>query len=167
MGTITSASTADGEDFADFFAAHYPRLLTALQVAGAPAWQAEEVAQEAFARAFSHWRRIRSGTNPAGYVSVSAFRLWGRQRRRDDRPIATGPLGEPGPEDHVALAVSVDAVLAAMPARQRACAAMCLYLGMSAEEAARALGITAATVRTQLHRARTSLRAALEESSFD
>lgn len=136
-------------------------------MAGAPPWQAEDLAQEAFARGFRHWRRIRSGTNPAGYISVTAFRLWRRQHRRDDPPITVGPASDLGPEDQVALAISVDAVLAAMPARQRACAAMCFYLGATSQDAAKALGISPATVRTHLHRARMSLRAALEESPLD
>ncbi len=48
-----------------------------------------------------------------------------------------------------------------MPARRRACAALCFYQGMSTDEAAQTLGITAATVRVQLHRARADLRHAL------
>ena|SRR5437660_4268712 len=67
----------------------------------------------------------------------------------------------PGPEDGV---VSRDAVLgamAAMPPSRRACAVAVLPLELSTEEAADALGLTPATVRTEIHRARADLRRAL------
>jgi len=60
--------------------------------------------------------------------------------------------------------VSRDAVLgamAAMPPSRRACAVAVLPLELSTEEAADALGLTPATVRTEIHRARADLRRAL------
>ncbi len=158
---------AESDDFVGrgLFAHHYPRLVRGLVLAGATGAQAEDVAQEAFARTFGHWRRVRSGTNPAGYVSTVAFRLLRRQRRFNDRVAGSADLSVPGPEDQVSLRVSVEQALQVMPPRQRACAALCIYLGLSVPEAAKALGVAPGTVRTQLHRARHSLQVTAGESA--
>ena len=63
------------EDFVTVYEAHYPRLVRALEIGGLDRPSAEDVAQEAFARTLGHWRRVRLGTNPPGYVYRTAFRL--------------------------------------------------------------------------------------------
>lgn len=59
-----------------------------------------------------------------------------------------------------------DAILAfeQLPARQREVMALCTLDGMSAADAARDLGIAAATARVLLHRARRTLRRTLGEA---
>ena len=64
------------DDFAVVYAQHYRRLVVALCLSGAPLATAEEIAQEAFLRAFSSWHRVRTGSNPAGYLYRYAFRIW-------------------------------------------------------------------------------------------
>jgi DNA-directed RNA polymerase specialized sigma24 family protein len=58
--------------------------------------------------------------------------------------------------------VGVEAAQAAMPARRRACAVLCLLGGCSPKEAGKTLGIAEGTVRKQVERARNDLRMALE-----
>lgn len=149
------------------YAEHYPRLVRALEIAGAGRAAAEDVAQEAFARTLGHWWRVRGGSNPPGYVYRTAFRL-GR------KTITLGsPLEEEGPaapraredvETEAVVRVDVEAALAAMPARRRACAVLCLIGGCSPKEAGKTLGIAEGTVRKQVERARNDLRLALEVS---
>jgi RNA polymerase sigma factor (sigma-70 family) len=155
-------------DFVDLYRGHYPRLVSALRFAGAPEVQAQDLGQEAFARTFRHWRRVRSGSNPRGYVTTIAFRLLRRHHDLSDSapaPDADGAL--PSHEALVVTRVGIEAVLAAMPARRRACASLCLYLDVAVDDAAELLGITPSTVRVQLHRARQDLRAALEQPVTD
>jgi len=148
---------ARSDDFVDLFTSQYPKLVGVLRVSGAvDRAAAEDVAQEAFARTLGHWRRVRQGTNPAGYVYRVAFRLL---RKRGGLP--TSPLDDvdvpatgPSVEDAAVANVAAASTLAAMPPRRRACAALCFYLGFTSEEAADILGIDAATVRTHLDRAR-------------
>jgi RNA polymerase sigma factor (sigma-70 family) len=64
-------------------------LVRALELAGAPRPAAEDVAQEAFARMLTHWRRVRTGSNPAGYAYRTAFRLLSRSRRSRQVPTLT------------------------------------------------------------------------------
>lgn len=154
-------------DFVDCYQWHYRRLIRALQLDGADRSTAEDVAQEAFARALVHWRRICKGPNPPGYVYTTAFRLLARAQRRSGEmsgppalPAGPGPGTSPT-ESEATTAVAVEGALAVMPARRRACAVMCLVVGLSVQEAAGALGIADGTVRKHLEEARRDLRAAV------
>jgi len=160
--TTEQLPEARSDDFVDLFTAQYPKLVGVLRVTGAVDHAAaEDLAQEAFARTLGHWRRVRNGTNPAGYVYRVAFNLL---RRRGGLPQS--PLDDVDPpatgattEDRAIANVTAASALQAMPPRRRACAALCWHLGFTSEEVADILGIDAATVRTHLERAR---RAAAE-----
>jgi RNA polymerase sigma-70 factor (ECF subfamily) len=175
----SSSDVAEGRlaitDFVECYQVHYRRLVRALRLSGADSSTAEDVAQEAFARALVHWRRVRRGANPAGYVYITGFRLLQRAQRRSsltspDRagevssppPSGASPsAGGPEPTESAALmAVTVEAALAAMPPRRRACAVLCLVTGLPVAEAASALSIAEGTVRKHLEEARRDLRQA-------
>jgi len=159
-------------DFVDCYQTHYGRLVRALRLSGADPATAQDVAQEAFARAFARWRRICKGSNPPGYVYTTGFRLLQRAQRRSARaatelaPPAPGASAAPT-ESAVLTAVVVEAALAAMPPRRRECAVMCLVVGLPVQEAASALRIADGTVRKHLEEARRDLRAACEEGAID
>jgi RNA polymerase sigma factor (sigma-70 family) len=158
---------------------HYRRLVRALALAGAPHATAEELAQEAFARTLTHWRRVRSGSSPAGYAYRVGFRLLNRHlpggagapgfsgngRRADpDRDYSPADnTAQPGPENLVTTRLAVAATLAAMPPRRRACAVMCLVVGLPTSDAATAFGIAEGTVRKHLADARLDLRQGLDQ----
>ncbi len=162
LNVVTQYGT---DDFADFYRSGYPKLVAALRLAGAT--DGADLAQEAFARTLRHWRRVRQGSNPPGYVTTVAFRLLRRRRRGQEVPLDDAHGAVVGPEAATVVAMSVHAALAAMPVRRRQAAVLCLYLEMSAEEAAAAMGISPSTVRVQLHRARTDLRAALGDTASE
>jgi RNA polymerase sigma factor (sigma-70 family) len=153
--------------FALLYAEQSPRVRRALVLAGADRELAADVAQEAFARTYAHWRRVRAGSNPAGYVFRVAFRELRRRGRLPDEPdgdeAASGRAATDGsgPEEQALAAVAAGAArgaIAAMPPRRRACALLVLVAGLSAEEAGQALGIAPSTVRVQVHRARAEVR---------
>jgi len=175
-------------DFVAVYEAHYARLVRVLALGGASPHDAQDLAQEAFARTLAHWRRVRRGSNPAGYVYTVAFRLArrrrtvslvlddGRRGRGDggdgDRVDGGGgggavaaalerPRGDAGDVAELA-AVRSDLMTAilAMPTGRRACALLCLVADMAPRDAGRALGIAESTVRKQLERARAELRSA-------
>lgn len=149
-------------EFDDLYREHYPRLTRALALAGAGE-AAEDLAQEAMARTLARWRRVRKGTNPAGYVYTTAFRLLQRHHRRAlPVDLARGPIVA-GPEAVTVANVVLAQALASMPPARRAVAALCISLGWTTDEAAAALGISPSTARVQLHRARSDLHRALGE----
>src|SRR5438105_11338841 len=118
-------------DFVDCYQTHYRRLIRALQLSGADTATAEDITQEAFARALVHWRRIRKGANPPGYVYTTGFRLLERaQRRAGPPPAASSPPPRAPTESAALTALAVEAALASMPERRRACAVMCLIVGI-------------------------------------
>jgi len=153
-GVVTS-------DFIACYQDHYRTVLRALRLAGADPATAEDLTQDAFARAFAHWRRVRRGSNPAGYIYLSAFRSLQRSERRRTRPDrAPHPLAVGATDQDATTTVSVEHALAAMPPRRRQCAALCLLLGFPPNEAAEILRIAPSTVRKHLDDARHDLRAA-------
>jgi RNA polymerase sigma factor (sigma-70 family) len=143
-------------DFAEVFRSHYPRLVRALELSGATHWEAEDIAQEAFARTFGHWRRVRTGSNPPGYVFRTAFNLLRRRGLLPASPLDDAPAGG-ALDDAVAARVDLDRALAVMPPRRRACVVLCWLLETPTAEAAEALGIAPGTVRKQLELARRHL----------
>ena len=107
-----------------------------LRISGADGTAAEDLAQEAFARTLGHWRRVREGTNPAGYVYRVAFRLLKRRVGLPEDPLGDhdAPSTGPGPEDTALARIGAAVALGAMPPRRRACAALVWSLGFTSEE---------------------------------
>jgi len=133
----------------------------ALELSGADRSRAEDVAQEAFARTLPHWRRVRTGTNPPGYVYRVAFRL-ARRAGHLEVPTPDGTLSVEAAAGDVAaeaaLGVDLAKAVDAMPRGRRAVALLCMLAGLSTKDAAKSLGIAESTVRKQLERARAELR---------
>lgn len=134
-----------------------------MTLAGSSTPTAEDIAQEAFARTFRHWRRVRHGTNPPGYLYRIAFRLLQRRGLLPTTALDETSLPVSGPEDAAVAQVDLERVLRAMPPRRRACAILCLALGLTPTDAAEALRIAPGTVRKQLELARATLRSGLAE----
>jgi len=66
----------------------------------------------------------------------------------------------PAADAAATFAVALEQALTEMPPKRRACAVMCLVVGMSVHEAGEALGIADGTVRKHLDEARRDLRVA-------
>ena len=164
-GQVAEAGALDTTDFVDCYRFHYPRLVRALRLSGADPATAEDVAQEAFGRALARWRRVRKGSNPPGYVYTTGFRLLQRGHRRAPPAARAGPTAGSASgsttESTAVTAVAVEAALAGMPPRRRACAVMGLLVGLPVREVAGALGIAEGTVRKHLEEARRDLRQSL------
>jgi RNA polymerase sigma factor (sigma-70 family) len=155
-GTRDDATT----EFVAMYEVHYPRLVRSLEISGATRADAEDVAQEAFARTLNHWRRVRTGTNPPGYAYRIAFRLV--RKRAPLTTVLDDDLPAPDVAGEAVANVTVAAALDAMPPRRRLCAVLCLLGGLSPAEAGEALGIEASTVRKQLEHVRAELAVQLE-----
>ncbi|GAB2568441.1 SigE family RNA polymerase sigma factor [Kribbella endophytica] len=130
--------------------------------------RAEEAVQDALIAAYPRWSRI--GADPDAYVrrcivnaDISRWRRFFRRETPVDDPSAlAGDVGD----DHAASYADADAVwrlCASLPTRQRAAVVLRYYEGLPDADIAEILGCTAATVRSQIHRALSSLRATLKE----
>src|ERR1700690_2752561 len=66
----------------------FPRLAGALYAMSGVRSLAEDVAQDAFAHAWSRWARVAASPCPAGWVYTTAFRLLQRRMRSRRAPVA-------------------------------------------------------------------------------
>lgn len=149
----------------------YPKLVAALTHHTGNRWLAEELAQEALIRACDRWESRVSGLDsPLGWtfkVAVnlgrSHFRRLGAERRANARAQAGERPPVPDHDD----AMAVRAALAALPTRQREVVILRYFLGLSAAEAGRVLGISSGAVRVVTHRAVAALRDVLDLAQQD
>ncbi|WP_370325323.1 RNA polymerase sigma factor [Euzebya sp.] len=135
---------------------------------------AEELAQEAMARALVDWSRVRARDRPEAWVYRVAFNLarsrWrrrGAERRAYARHGATGDASvDHGPQ--TTTAVVVREAVAALPPRYRQVVA-CRYLAdLSVADTAVAMGCAEGTVKSLTYKALATLRdVGLEEVVLD
>ena len=117
---------------------------------------AEDAVAEAFARAIEHLEGIRA---PVPWIYRTAFRLATRELERERRPMPAEPDPVPGIDPFELQEVL--AALSTLTHNQRAAVLLHDEEGMTAPEVGRLLGMSAATVRVHLFRARKRLRALL------
>lgn len=160
-----SEDTRD-DAFVSFFEAEYDGLYrTMLLMAGSPI-EADELAQEAMARVYERWDRVRGMESPAGFAYAVAFNL-NRRRLRRLRVSRRQPIVEPAatpPMDAVEARRDVRAALLRLPLPLREAVVLTEWLELSTEETGRLLGIAPVSVRGRLHRARNQLRDLLEDT---
>ncbi|MDI1460199.1 SigE family RNA polymerase sigma factor [Catellatospora sp. KI3] len=145
-------------DFAEFYGAVFHRLATSLYVHTRDLAEAQDVVQEAMVRALAHWPRIRDD-QPEAWVRRTAWNLatsrW-RRLRRGFELVTRGRIEETtaGPEpDRVAIV----AALALLPERQRQAVILHYLEDLPVSQVAEIIGVAEGTVKSWLHRARTTL----------
>jgi RNA polymerase sigma-70 factor, ECF subfamily len=155
-------------DFATFYAAHFDRLIVQLYAYTADLAQAQDLVQEAFARALPRWDRLLTYNDPVAWVRRVALNLANSRWRqvRAFRRFASGHREEyvDGPTpDRVALA----SALSTLPANQRRVVILFYLADMTVAQIARAEGIPDGTVKSWLYRGRAALAANLGESRVE
>ncbi len=125
--------------------------------------EAQDLVQEAYARAWQRWRRVSGYDNPEAWLRLVVTRLatdrWRHLRARRTRDAASGPPPSvpPPSEDTVLL---VTAMRAVTPAHRRALVLHYL-LDRSVADIAVETGAAQGTVKSWLSRGRTELAAVL------
>lgn len=149
------------------FRAHYPTLVRGLSLAAGSPEAAADAVQDAFVQLHRHWRKVSAYDEPVAWLRrVAVNRVQDQQRgvRRRDAAVGrlrvlTSDAAASADADAVAdLRTAVDA----LPPGQRLVIGLHHLTGLPVAEVADALGISEGTVKSQLHDARASLRAALE-----
>lgn len=116
---------------------------------------AEELAQEAFTRAFERWRSVSRHPCPTAWILRVTLNLAISESRRG-RPPPTAE-STTGYDDHVVLGVVVRDGLARLSAKQRQALVLRYIGGCEETEIAEAMGISTGTVKTHLSRGREQL----------
>jgi RNA polymerase sigma-70 factor, ECF subfamily len=162
--TETEAMAGSGS-FEEFYTGAVGRLLGQLFPVTGDLHEAEEVVQEAFARASVRWPRLRDYDLPEAWVRRVAMNL-AADRARSLRRQARAVLKlSPPPE---APAVSVEALalaeaLRSLPIRQRQVIVLHHLADLPVGEVARTLELRDGTVKSLLARGRRALAAKLGE----
>lgn len=128
---------------------------------------AEELAQEALARAWERWSTVGQMASPEAWtyrtalnLARSRFRRRAAERRANRRHAAhLGPCDVEQGSD-AAASLAVRAAVADLPPRQRAVIVARFYLGLDVADTAAALDCAPGTVKAATHAAIQNLRAA-------
>ena len=159
------------DDFVAFVDARSAALLrTARLLTAGDQHAAEDLVQTSLEKAYVAWPRIqRKGAQEAYVRSIMTRAAIDRTRQRsrrgevvtDDLPDV--PVHQVGPEDRD----QVFALLAALPARQRAVTVLRYYDDLSEAQIAEVLGCSTGTVKAHASRALAALRHLTTELSAD
>ena len=150
--------------FEAFYDAERQTLFRRLWLVTGNRAEAEELMQDAFLKIWERWDRIESMDDPVGYLYRTAMNLF-RSRYRRTRLAIRRTLGLATARDDFADADdrdTVQRVLSTLPPRQRAALMLTEMLGFSSDEAGRALGVRASTVRSLSRQGRESFRRRME-----
>lgn len=157
-------SIGESEDeFVAFYRANWPKLVTALVWSIPPGEAAEDVAQEAMARAYERWARVRAHERPDAWLFVTAYRLATSLRRRWVVRRRQLRADQPPAADLFEGLVLRDLLFTLEP-RQRAVLLLRHHYGLSTRETAGVLRCPEGTVKSLASRARAALQSALSAS---
>jgi RNA polymerase sigma-70 factor (ECF subfamily) len=152
------------DGFAAFYTASYRRLLGQLFAVTGDLAEAENLLQEAYARAFVRWRQVRAYDLPEAWVRRVALNLAAmaakRLRRRTAALLRLGPplvVPELSPD-----LLDLRDALCALPLGQRQAIVLHHLVGLPVDEVARELRLPAGTVKSRLARGRRALAHSLE-----
>ncbi len=159
-----SDRTADKDaDFSAYMSARQPALYrTAYLLVGDHAG-AEDLLQNAFAKLYLSWDRIRDRGALDGYVRRIMVNehnsLWRRAWKRREHPADTVP--DTGTQDTYddGMGGVLWSFIQTLPPRQRSVVVLRYYEQLSEAETAAVLGISVGTVKSQTSRALAGLRA--------
>ncbi|WP_328475439.1 SigE family RNA polymerase sigma factor [Actinoplanes sp. NBC_00393] len=154
------------EDFDSFYSATARRVLLHVYAVCGDLGDAQDITQEAYARAWQRWSKVSAYDDPEQWVRTVAWRLaanrwrgfrrWMSARSRLGRPDV---VASPSPDR-----VAVLAALQELPDAQRRTVVAHYLLDMSVDEIAASTGTPAGTVKARLSRARTALATLLDDS---
>jgi len=154
---------AEGTSFEDFYLDHHREVYAAMWLVSRDRHEAEEITQDAFLRVLERWDRVAGLEDPTGYLFRTAMNMWRSRARRSALAMRRAIRITP-PRDELEFAKSradVVRVLGTLTPRQRASIVLVDLVGLTSEDAAKALGVRPSTVRVLAARARTALKEGL------
>ena len=151
-------------DFAEFYRRSVDDCLRTVLVSVGDRDRAQDLVDEAFARALASWRTVSRHPAPVAWVIRTALNAnvsWWRRHRREVTVPDPGLVANPAAAEVTADSPVDPAIMAALlrlPARQRQVVALRLFLDLDTGRTAEVLGIAPSTVKAHLARALASLR---------
>ena len=157
------------DEFGEFFRDNYGAVLRTVALVLRDRDRAEEVTQEAFARAFRRWRSVRAMERPRAWVTVVAVNAERRRWRRSRSEVQSSDTSPESIGDHagvVVTTVSVREALSRLTDRQRAAVVLRYHADLPVSEIAEALGCAEGTVRATLHQSLIKMRVDLVDGAL-
>ncbi len=162
---MTEREADEPEGFEEFYRASYPRTVAALYALTGNMSEAQDCAQEAYARLWSRWKNIADYSDPAAWVRTVGSRIavsrWRRARTAMRSLVRHGPpplAAVPNPDS-----VALVAALRQLPESQRRTLVLHYIGGLPIAEIAEREGVAEGTIKARLHRGRTALRPLLSD----
>jgi RNA polymerase sigma-70 factor (sigma-E family) len=151
------------EEFAEYMTARLPALRRLAFVLCQDRHRADDLAQAAAIKAYTHWARAARADNTDAYVNAILVReflherrsAWSRLVSLTDAPETAARQG-----DHDS-SLDLQTAVGALPPRQRAVLVLRFYCDLNIYQTAEALGCTPGTVKSQTSKALDSLRRAM------
>lgn len=167
---VARVAQGDRAAAAALMARHLPRLMGLARRMLSDPLEAEDAVQDTFIQLWTHAARWVPGQAKFStwLYRVALNKCYDRLRRRPTARLEEAAEVEdpaPGPEtglQNAAIALQIEAALAALPERQRAAIQLCHYQGCGNIEAAEIMGISVEALESLLARGRRALRARLE-----
>jgi RNA polymerase sigma-70 factor (ECF subfamily) len=149
----------DLDGFEAFYAAAYRRVVGQVFALLGDLQEAEDVTQDAFAKASLHWKRIAGYDQPEAWVRRVAFNQAYNSTRRARRWLAVVARHGPPPNVPAATADRVDLhrALRRLPQRHREVLVLHYVAELPLDGVARQLRLPLGTVKSRLNRARRAL----------
>jgi RNA polymerase sigma-70 factor (ECF subfamily) len=163
IACVDAQPRALADEFADATAAHYPGLVRRLTLVVGDRHAAEELAQEAYLRAYRAWDRF-DGRDARAWIHTIGLRLAFNERDRRRRFLGLfGRRTEREPWTDAHDASLVDALRGLRP-QHRAALILQVVDGYTRDEIAEMLGVAPGTVASWTSRAKARLREALTDA---
>jgi RNA polymerase sigma-70 factor (ECF subfamily) len=151
------------DDFDAFYAATAPSLVRQVHAFTGDLAEAQDCVQEAYARAWQRWARVREYDVPAAWVRQVACRLAVSRFRRLQVGRGLLPRTTDVPEIDPSRVALITA-LRQIPEAQRLAIVLHHVADLSVEEVARETGVPVGTVKARLSRGRAALALLLSDS---
>ena len=162
---------AADQDFAEFYASTFSRLVGQVFLVTGDLRDAEDLVQEAMARASARWGRLRDYDVPEAWVRRVAMNLAADLRRRSRRRLVAMTRLAAMPATEVAELPTEDlrivAALGTLPLSQRQVLVLHHLADLPLTEVATTLRVPVGTVKSRLTRARRALAASLSEADLE
>lgn len=159
---VERAGPTTAEDFEMAVGTHYAGLVRRLTAVVRDAAEAEDLAQEAYLRAFRSWHRF-NGSDTRAWLYTIGLRLAFNERRRRRRWPVLPSRAVPGDRLRARDADLHEALRALRP-EHRAALVLNVVDGYTRSEIASMLDVPPGTVGSWLDRAKTHLREALRDA---
>lgn len=176
-GLVDAAAAGNREAFDDLVRRHQVEILNLVRALTAGDVDADDLAQEAFVRAWRGLGRFRGDSTFRTWlygVTVNVVRthyakrkrfqrlFWTASRQAEDADPLDRAATDPGTEDALIMRNGIDRALATLPGELREAVTLRDVQGLDYREIADVLGVPIGTVESRIFRARQKLRPLLE-----